>query len=132
MRSVQETQDELAVLMDLRLAFGPGTRVWASRSLEELCYDWLKFKSRRIDANFRDFADLLLAIEKDQGTPRMRCDGLVKRVASVLRDHRIRRRPVAFPGRVDLPHATNGAPSLKPDSFPELPVFPIKTVGTGH
>src|SRR3954469_17919713 len=29
--------NELAVLMELRLAFGPGTRLWANRSREELC-----------------------------------------------------------------------------------------------
>ena len=47
---------ELSLLMELRLAFGPGTRLWANRSLEELCYDWLRFKERKANACFREFA----------------------------------------------------------------------------
>jgi len=44
MSSSHNDFNELSLLMELRLAFGPGTRLWAYRSREDLCYDWLHFK----------------------------------------------------------------------------------------
>ena len=70
MSSRQKKLNELSVLMELRLAFGPGTRLWAHRSREELCYDWLQFKARQADANFRDFALRLYAYEKEHSSSR--------------------------------------------------------------
>ena len=70
MYSHQHDLNELAVLMELRLAFGPGTRLWAHRSREDLCYDWLGFQGRQIDANLRDFASTpLLPGEKGRFRP---------------------------------------------------------------
>jgi hypothetical protein len=83
--------NELAVLMDLRLAFGPGTRLWAHRSREDLCYDWLEFKARRIDANLRDFAALLFCLEKRESfDPTVMCN-IRRSLVVILRAHRIRR-----------------------------------------
>jgi hypothetical protein len=87
----QHKVNELAVLMDLRLAFGPGTRLWAHRSREELCYDWLEFKARRIDASLRDFAGVLFCLEKkDVFDPRVICR-IRRSLVVVLRAHRIKR-----------------------------------------
>ena len=66
MPSSHERFNELAVLMELRLAFGPGTRLWSLRSREEICYDWLHFKARQLNASFRDFALGLYSAEKTQ------------------------------------------------------------------
>ncbi len=91
MYSHQHELNELAVLMELRLAFGPGTRLWAHRSREDLCYDWLGFKARRVDANLRDFASLLFCLEKKGGfDPRVICR-IRRSLVVVLRAHRIKR-----------------------------------------
>jgi hypothetical protein len=109
--------NELAVLMDLRLAFGPGTRLWASRSREELCYDWLWFKSRRPESSFRDFAlELLLRETTCTFERRPVCD-IRRRVASVLKAHRVEkaaRAVVSSPSRPTVHtacHATAGGQS---------------------
>jgi len=67
MQSPHDKLNELSILMELRLAFGPGTRLWAYRSREELCYDWLHFKARRADASFKEFALVLYAQEREYG-----------------------------------------------------------------
>ena len=91
MYSHQHEINELAVLMELRLAFGPGTRLWAHRSREDLCYDWLEFKARRIDANLRDFAALLFGLEKQGGfDPTVICR-IRRSLVVVLRAYRIKR-----------------------------------------
>src|SRR6476659_5277236 len=85
------SSNELAVLMELRLAFGPGTRLWANRSREELCYEWLYFKGRQSAANLRDFARTLIARERtDLAEQKSLCD-VRKRVAIVLRAYHIRK-----------------------------------------
>ena len=66
MPSSHNNLNELSLLMELRLAFGPGTRLWAYRSREDLCYDWLHFKERRANACFREFALGLYIQEKEQ------------------------------------------------------------------
>jgi hypothetical protein len=91
MHSHQHEINELAVLMELRLAFGPGTRLWAHRSREDLCYDWLEYKSRRTGANLRDFAALLFCLEKTGGfDPTVICR-IRRSLVVVLRAHRIKR-----------------------------------------
>ena len=82
--------NELAVLMELRLAFGPGTRLWANSSREDLCYEWLYFKGRQSAANLRDFAKALIARESTGfATAGSVCD-VRRRVATVLRAHHIK------------------------------------------
>ena len=66
MSSSNDDLNELSLLMELPLAFGPGTRLWAYRSREDLCYDWLHFKERRANACFREFALGLYIQEKEQ------------------------------------------------------------------
>src|SRR5262245_1198668 len=114
MPSSQEGLNELAVLMDLRLAFGPGTRLWSQRSREEICYDWLRFKAQRLEASFRDFALVLYYAEKKQSPPVASLREIRKRVAIVLRALRERNRvsilssastPPAAPGQVDKARA---------------------------
>jgi hypothetical protein len=95
MSSPQERSFELCALMDLRLAFGPGTRLWALRSREELCYDWLYFKGSQADASFRDFALRLYAHEKENALDSMSMREIGRRIAAVFRAYRIKkgRRP---------------------------------------
>ncbi len=92
MSSSQERLNELAVLMELRLAFGPGTRLWSLTSREEICYDWLHFKGRQRNASFRDFALRLYYAEKTQSLPRVSLYEIRRRVALVLKAYRIKRR----------------------------------------
>jgi hypothetical protein len=86
-----ERLNELSVLMELRLAFGPGTRLWASRSREELCYDWLHYKARRTNESFRDFARFLYAQERQHGSQERCSSEILRRVITVLKAHRIKR-----------------------------------------
>jgi hypothetical protein len=89
--------NELAVLMELRLAFGPGTRLWANSSREDLCYEWLFYKGRQSAANLRDFAWTLICREATGfADPRSLCE-IRRRVVSVLRAYKIRRprKPIA-------------------------------------
>ncbi|MFO0891565.1 MAG: hypothetical protein U0790_20780 [Isosphaeraceae bacterium] len=92
---VHEPPDELTVLMELRLAFGPGTRLWAQRSREDLCYDWLRYKSRDPAPSFRRFALSLYEGEVCRSSGHGDLRGIRRRVAAVLRSHRIRRSPAA-------------------------------------
>jgi len=130
MSSRQKKLNELSVLMELRLAFGPGTRLWAHRSREELCYDWLQFKARQADANFRDFALRLYAYEKEHSLHRARLSEIRKRVAIVLKAHRIKKRspmlPVGSPrplAQADSQATQNGCCRQAP-SGSEVPVTP--------
>lgn len=90
--SPHERLSELSILMDLRLAFGPGTRLWALRSREEFCYDWLQFKTRQLHADFRAFALTLYAHEKAHPAPAAGLRAIRRRIASVLRSYHIGRR----------------------------------------
>ena len=92
MPSSPQPLNELAVLMELRLAFGPGTRLWSLRSREEICYDWLRFKARQGSASFRDFALGLYSAEKTHSLPCVSLHEIRRRVASVLRAYRIKKR----------------------------------------
>jgi hypothetical protein len=99
--------NELAVLMELRLAFGPGTRLWANSSREDLCYEWLYFKARQSAANLRDFAKALIAREiTGFATAGSVCD-VRRRVATVLRDHHIKTPRKSAPASPHLPNATS-------------------------
>ena len=89
MPSSHERWNELAALMDLGLAFGPGTHLWCLRSREEICYDWLHFKGRQINASFRDFALELYAEEKGACRPAREPLELRRPVAVVLKAYRI-------------------------------------------
>src|SRR4051794_30810823 len=82
--------NELAVLMELRLAFGPGTRLWANSSREDLCYEWLYFKGRQSAADLRDFARTLIARECTGLADRKSLCEIRRRVAAVLRAHQIK------------------------------------------
>ena len=84
MSSPQERPNELAVLMELRMAFGPGTRLWSLTSREEICYDWLHFKARRLNASFRDFALWLYRAEKSHSPSDTSLYELRRRVAIAL------------------------------------------------
>jgi hypothetical protein len=87
----QNNSDELVVLMDLRLAFGPGTRLWANRTREDFCYDWLKFKGERKGATLRDFAAWVLSSENSYLPDRKALCDIRRRVVAVLRAHHVRR-----------------------------------------
>jgi hypothetical protein len=91
MPSTHERLSELSILMHLRLAFGPGTRLWALRSREEFCYDWLQFKTSQLDADFRAFALILYAREKAHSAPVEGLRAIRRRIASVLRSYHIGR-----------------------------------------
>ena len=100
--------NELAVLMELRLAFGPGTRLWANSSREDLCYEWLYFKGRQSAANLRDFAKALIARESTGfATAESVCD-VRRRVATVLKAHHIKTPRKFPPASPFLPKATSG------------------------
>jgi hypothetical protein len=115
--------NELAVLMELRLAFGPGTRLWANRSREDLCYEWLYFKGHQTTGSLRDFAKSLIARENTElSDPRSLCD-IRKRVAAVLKAYHIKRPRKAPPASPILPHprtrkvgSLNGHPAGKASS----------------
>ncbi|MGC8644455.1 MAG: hypothetical protein ACP5XB_31715, partial [Isosphaeraceae bacterium] len=92
MSSPQERSLELFALMDLRMAFGPGTRLWALRSREELCYDWLYFKANQPGASFREFALRLYAHEKANALESMSILEIRRRIAIVFRAYHITKR----------------------------------------
>lgn len=92
MSSPRERSFELAALMDLRLAFGPGTRLWALRSREDLCYDWLRFKANQANASFREFALQLYVHEKANALESMNTCDIRKRIAAVFRTYQIKKR----------------------------------------
>jgi len=113
MFSSHEKSNELSLLMELRLAFGPGTRLWAHRSREDLCYDWLHFKERSTDASFRDFALHLYNREKEQALHSASSHAVRRRVAAILKAYRVGKRrrtapsltsPVASSGGSKAPH----------------------------
>jgi hypothetical protein len=83
--------------MELRLAFGPGTRLWALRSREELCYDWLHFKSMSENADFRDFAAILFANERAHAVDPESLREVGRRINVVLKAHRIQRHGRSMP-----------------------------------
>ena len=116
MPSSHEGLNELAVLMELRLAFGPGTRLWTHRSREEICYDWLHFKARKLDASFRDFAIRLYLAEKRQSLPGVSLHEIRRRVAIVLKAYRIKKR--AAIARVPTPTPPVEATEAKPNRPP--------------
>jgi hypothetical protein len=97
MSPAQEPLIELSVLMELRLAFGPGTRVWANTSREELCYDWLQFKANQANASFRDFALRLYAHERENAAGCRSLREIRRRIAVVLRAYRIKKRSRILP-----------------------------------
>ena len=140
MSAPQERSFELSALMDLRLAFGPGTRLWALRSREELCYDWLYFKASQANASFRDFAIQLYAHERENALEGMSMREIRKRIAVVLRAYRIRKRkrPSALvavghrpePAQVKVLNGTHRAcqsreprSSSRPSPFTIRPIF---------
>lgn len=82
--------NELAILMELRLAFGPGTRLWANSSREDLCYEWLYFKAHQSAASLRDFARAMIARERTGVTDRGTLCEITRRVASVLRTYHLK------------------------------------------
>jgi hypothetical protein len=88
----RDRPSELSLLMELRLVFGPGTRLWAYRSREELCYDWLYFKARSAPASFREFALSLYIQEKEQGLPCANLSAIRRRVSAVLKAYRVKKR----------------------------------------
>ena len=90
----QERSFELSALMDLRLAFGPGTRLWALRSREELC-STTGSTSRRARRNASSSAispSKLDAHERENALEGMSMREIRKRIAVVLRAYRIRKR----------------------------------------
>ena len=126
--------NELAVLMELRLAFGPGTRLWANRSREDLCYDWLYFKSRQASGGLRDFAKSLIARESTElADPKSLCD-IRRRVAAVLKAYRIKRpRGKASTAPPISPEArTRKLGSL--DAYPpgKAPTGVVNSIGATH
>ena len=125
MPSSQEGLNELAVLMELRLAFGPGTRLWSHRSREEICYDWLHFKARRLNASFRDFALGLYSAEKTQSLPGGRLYEIRRRVAIVLKVYRIKKRSSI--AQVPL---TPSAGTNRQTQGPDAPLRPMTTAPT--
>jgi hypothetical protein len=127
MSSTHENPNELSLLMELRLAFGPGTRLWAYRSREDLCYDWLHFKERRANASFREFALGLYIQEKEQTLHRASSSAIRRRVAAILKAYRVEKRQRIVPA-VASPPRSNGGPRTQHDrgrqtlSLGELPV----------
>jgi hypothetical protein len=91
MSSPREHSSELSLLMELRLAFGPGTRLWTYRSREDLCYDWLYFKAKRAHASFREFALALYIQEKEQGLPCANLSAIRRRVSAILKAYRVKK-----------------------------------------
>ena len=99
--------NELSLLMELRLAFGPGTRLWAHRSREDLCYDWLHFKERRADACFREFALGLYIHEKEQAFHCASLSAIRRRVGAILKAYRVKKRHRIVPA-IAGPPQSNG------------------------
>jgi len=127
MFSPHENPNELSLLMELRLAFGPGTRLWAYRSREDLCYDWLHFKERRANASFREFALGLYIQEKEQALHCASSGAIRRRVVAILKAYRVEKRHRVVPA-VASPPWSNGSPRPRHDrgrqtlSLSELPV----------
>jgi len=127
MFSPQENPNELSLLMELRLAFGPGTRLWAHRSREDLCYDWLHFKERRANASFREFALGLYIQEKEQALHCASSRAIRRRVVAILKAYRVEKRHRIVPA-VAGPPRLKGGPRPPHDrgwqtlSLGELPV----------
>jgi len=127
MSSLHENPSELSLLMELRLAFGPGTRLWAYRSREDLCYDWLHFKERRANASFREFALGLYIQEKEQALHCASSGAIRRRVVAILKAYRVGKRHRIVPA-VAGPPRLNGGPRPQHDrgrqtlSLGELPV----------
>ena len=127
MAAPSESPNELSLLMELRLAFGPGTRLWAYRSREDLCYDWLRFKERSANASFREFALGLYIQEKEQTLHCANSTAVRRRVIAILKAYRVEKRHRAVPA-LPGPHRSNGGPKPRQDrgrqtlSLGELPV----------
>ena len=124
--------------MELRLAFGPGTRLWAYRSREDLCYDWLHFKERRANASFREFALGALHCKRKSRPFTVRtCVRSRRRVATILKAYRVKKRRRNVPAST-IPPQSNGSPMSHARSRPanafagSMPVaqalFPERTV----
>jgi len=111
--SPQGRLNELAILMELRLAFGPGTRLWSLRSREDICYDWLHFKARQLNASFRDFALSLYSVEKTQSLPLTSLYEIRRRVAIVLKAYCIKKRSDDSPAATLPPPARVGSPRAR-------------------
>ena len=127
MSSFHNDINELSLLMELRLAFGPGTRLWAYRSREDLCYDWLHFKERKANASFREFALGLYIQEKEQALHCASSNAIRRRVVAILKAYRVKKRHRIVPA-VASPPQSNGGPRPQHDrgrqtlSLGELPV----------
>ncbi len=109
MSSSHNDLNELSLLMELRLAFGPGTRLWAHRSREDLCYDWLHFKERRANACFREFALGLYIQEKEQALHCASLSAIRRRVVAILKAYRVKKRYRIVPA-IASPPQSNGGP----------------------
>ncbi len=108
MSSSHNDLNELSLLMELRLAFGPGTRLWAYRSREDLCYDWLHFKERRANASFREFALGLYIQEKEQALHRASASAIRRRVGAILKAYRVEKRHRIVPAAASAPRSSGG------------------------
>jgi hypothetical protein len=109
MPSSHNNLNELSLLMELRLAFGPGTRLWAYRSREDLCYDWLHFKERRANACFREFALGLYIQEKEQALNCASLKAIRRRIVAILKAYRVKKRHRIVPA-IASPLQSNGGP----------------------
>ena len=109
MPSSHNNLNELSLLMELRLAFGPGTRLWAYRSREDLCYDWLHFKERRANACFREFALGLYIQEKEQALNCASLNAIRRRIVAILKAYRVKKRHRIVPA-IASPLQSNGGP----------------------
>src|SRR5271166_5547409 len=109
MSSFHNDINELSLLMELRLAFGPGTRLWAYRSREDLCYDWLHFKERTANASFREFALGLYIQEKEQALQCASAGAIRRRVVAILKAYRVKKRQHVAPAVAGTPRS-NGSP----------------------
>jgi hypothetical protein len=127
MSSLHENSNELSLLMELRLAFGPGTRLWAYRSREDLCYDWLRFKARRANASFREFALALYNQEKEQALHGANLCAIRRRVITILKAYRVKKRYRNVPA-IAIAAQSNGSPRSHDDrsrKFLSLAKLPI-------
>jgi len=120
MFSPQENVNELSLLMELRLAFGPGTRLWAYRSREDLCYDWLHFKERNANASFREFALGLYLREKEQASPSASLSAIRRRVMAILKAYRVEKRHRLAPAVISPPRLKGGPRPRHERSRPTL------------
>ena len=53
---------DFEMLMALRTTFGPDSLLWNYSSREDLCYDWLEFKSQEPGEPFETFVRLVLQL----------------------------------------------------------------------